>query len=165
MPPVKAESATHFLRKWSSWRWLPWGWAWRPWFRRFEPCCETQRAFKWSCCMAWYLFKVSLFPFRDWFCFSENCSGHFDAGVARRMAHQSTWCFPSCILRGGETFLSLLLLLLTWLPLLQSRWSNVHFGVKTKGRSNSQYRPPPPPDGFADLPSAELVRESRCRAR
>lgn len=33
----------------------------------------------------------------------------------------------------------------------------MHFGVKTRGKPDSVYRPPPPPAGFEDLVSAELV--------
>mmetsp|Transcript_31212 Transcript_31212/g.42644 ORF Transcript_31212/g.42644 Transcript_31212/m.42644 type:complete len:202 (+) Transcript_31212:336-941(+) len=37
-----------------------------------------------------------------------------------------------------------------------SRWTNVHFGAKTKNTEKSQYRPPQLPDGFSSLVSAEL---------
>jgi hypothetical protein len=39
-----------------------------------------------------------------------------------------------------------------------SRWDNVHWGAKTKGK---EYAPPPPPKGFSELKLAELV--SYCR--
>ena len=38
-----------------------------------------------------------------------------------------------------------------------SRWANVHWGVKTRGKGGEEYTPPPVPDGFNDLKHAEQV--------
>ena len=38
-----------------------------------------------------------------------------------------------------------------------SRWANVHWGVKTRGKSGEEYAAPPVPDGFTTLKHAEQV--------
>lgn len=38
-----------------------------------------------------------------------------------------------------------------------SRWANVHWGVKTRGKSGEEYAAPPIPDGFQTLKHAEQV--------
>jgi hypothetical protein len=48
-----------------------------------------------------------------------------------------------------------------------SRWTNVHWGVKTKGKGErEQYVPPPLPVGFEALTNKEQVRtHDRCSSR
>lgn len=38
-----------------------------------------------------------------------------------------------------------------------SRWANVHWGVKTRGKAGEEYAAPPVPDGFNALKHAEQV--------
>lgn len=42
-----------------------------------------------------------------------------------------------------------------------SRWANVHWGVKTRGKSGEEYAAPPVPDGFTTLKHAEQVSYKR----
>ena len=40
-----------------------------------------------------------------------------------------------------------------------SRWTNVHWGAKTKNKDKEEYIPPVIPKGFEELKNAELVSE------